>query len=257
MHLPPRICRVVGLRGSSRATHRSSSYSGRAAFQSDPLQKSSQFPETRPARAGDPSPSAHGSGTDAWVSANAAASGNGQGESAIVREFPVDAPRLRVVIKHDAPEDVQNVSALHWEIKDDGTWARTVSSIGVASNIGSVATTHSHAILLDCPCANCSEPITVTTGPGPTRSAGRTSTRRLPPAFAGTARRQSGKREETERQQRAAEQWRIEREREQQKAEGLQRLVVQAVEAEEGKTEPTGSSLPTDRPFPTLGSPSP
>ncbi|MFE9851103.1 hypothetical protein ACFYPN_20180 [Streptomyces sp. NPDC005576] len=165
----------------------------------------------------------------------------------IVREFPVEAPRLRVVIKHDAPEDAQKVSALYWEIKDDGTWARTVSSIGVAGDIGSMATTHSHAILLNCPCANCSEPITV-----PNRSwANKVGGKYLDAEAPFFLCRDCGairEREKTEQQQRAAEQRRIEQEREQQKTERLQRLVARTVEAEERKDEPTGL-LPTDSPL--------
>ncbi|MCX4846533.1 hypothetical protein [Streptomyces sp. NBC_00893] len=165
----------------------------------------------------------------------------------IIWEFPVNAPRLRVVIKHDATDDTQRISVLYWEIKDDGTWARTVSSIGVASNIGALATAHSHATLLNCPCANCSEPINVTNRSWANKVGGKYLDVETPSYLCGDC-TAIQKREEAERQQSAAEQGRVEREREQQKAEQLQRLIARAIEDEEGKTEPTGS-LPTDDPL--------
>ncbi|MFD3975612.1 hypothetical protein [Streptomyces cyaneofuscatus] len=165
----------------------------------------------------------------------------------IVREFPLDAPRLRVVIKHDAPEDAQRISALYWEIKADGTWARTVGSIGVAGDIGSVAAAHSYATLLNCPCANCSEPISVTSRSWANKVGGRYLDVAAPSYLCGECSK-IRQQEETERQQRAAEQKRVEREHEQQQAEMLQRLVAHALADEEAKAAPAGS-LPTDSPM--------
>lgn len=165
----------------------------------------------------------------------------------IVREFPLAAPRLRIVIKHDAPEDAQRISALYWEIKDDGTWARTVGSIGVAGDIGAVAAAHSYATLLNCPCANCSEPIAVTNRSWANKVGGKNLDAEAPAYLCGecTKIRQQ---EETERQQRAAEQKRVERERERQQAERLQRLIAHALADEERKAEPA-DPLPKDNPL--------
>ncbi len=164
----------------------------------------------------------------------------------IIREYPEADPRIRVVIKHDAPEDAQRVSTLYWEIKDDGTWARTVSSIGVASNIGAVATAHSHAILLRSPCANCSEPITVANRSWANKVGGKYLDVESPSYLCSDC-SAIQKREEAERQQRAAEQKRAEREREKQKAEELKHLVAEAIEDEEEKNESI-SRLPEDNP---------
>ncbi|MFB7913841.1 hypothetical protein [Streptomyces sp. NPDC056061] len=155
----------------------------------------------------------------------------------IIWEFPPDAPRIRVVIKRDAPEDAQKISALYWEVKDDGTWARTVSSIGVTSGIGAVATAHSHAVLLNCPCANCSEPINVTNRSWANKVGGKYLDAEAPSYLCGDC-SAIQRREETERQQRAAEQRRVEQEREQQEGERIKRLIAEAIKDEEGKSEP-------------------
>ncbi|MFI1312253.1 hypothetical protein ACH4TS_19160 [Streptomyces albidoflavus] len=165
----------------------------------------------------------------------------------IIREFPAGSPRLRVVIRHDAPEDAQKISALYWELKDDGTWARSVSSIGGAGNAGAVAVAHSHAILLNCPCANCAEPLDVTNRSWANKVGGRFLDVEAPSYLCGEC-TAAQRREDSERLQRAAEQKRVEQEREEQEAELLQRLVSRAIEAEDGKTEP-GGSLPTDTPL--------
>ncbi|MYW31134.1 hypothetical protein GT040_27575 [Streptomyces sp. SID2119] len=157
------------------------------------------------------------------------------------------APRLRVVIEHDAPEDARRISALYWEIKDDGTWARTVGSIGVAGDIGAVATAHSYATLLNCPCANCSEPITVTNRSWANKVGGKNLDAEAPAYLCGECTKIQ-QQEETERQRRAAEQKRIEREHEQQQAERLQRLVAHALADEGRKTEPA-DPLPKDSPL--------
>ncbi len=165
----------------------------------------------------------------------------------IVREFPLDAPRLRVVIRHDAPEDARRISALYWGIKDDGTWARTVGSIGVTGDIGAVAAAHSYATLLNCPCSNCSEPITVTNRSWANKVGGKHLDAEAPAYLCGecTKIRQQ---EETERQQRAAEQKRVEREREQQQAKRLRRLVAHAL-ADEGRKAEPADPLPKDSPL--------
>ncbi|MFE6663918.1 hypothetical protein ACFVFH_10195 [Streptomyces sp. NPDC057697] len=143
------------------------------------------------------------------------------------------------MIKHDAPEDAQQTSVLYWEVEDDGTWARTVSSIGVSSTIGAVATAHSHAVLLRCPCANCSEPITVTNRSWANKVGGKYLDAEAPSYLCGDCTAVQ-KHEETERQQRAAEQRRVEQEREQQEGERIKRLIAEAIKDEEGKSEPTG-----------------
>ncbi|CAM5548925.1 hypothetical protein [Streptomyces narbonensis] len=151
------------------------------------------------------------------------------------------------MIKHDAPEDAQRISALYWEVKDDGTWARTVASIGVTSDIGGVATGHSHAVLLNCPCANCSEPIDVANRSWANRVGGKYLDAEAPSYLCRDC-SAIHEREEAERQQHAAEQRRVERERERRKAERLKRLVAEAIEGEAGKTEPPGP-LPADDPL--------
>lgn len=162
----------------------------------------------------------------------------------ILLEYPVEAPRIRVVIKHDASEDAQNTSALYWEVKNDGSWARTVSSIGVASNVGAVATTHSHAVLLNCPCANCSEPISVANRSWANKVGGKHLDAEAPTYLCWDCSAVQ-KRQENERQQRLAEEKRAEQEREKQKAEEFKRLIARAVEDEEGKSEAI-SRLPED-----------
>ncbi|MEU3345873.1 hypothetical protein ABZ723_12875 [Streptomyces sp. NPDC006700] len=164
----------------------------------------------------------------------------------IILEYPEGAPRIRVVINHDAPEDAQRISALYWEIKDDGTWARTVSSIGVASNIGAVATAHSHAILLSSLCANCSEPINVANRSWANKVGGKYLDVEAPTYLCGDC-SAIQKREKAERQQLAAEQKRAEQAREKQKAEEFEHLVGEALEDEEAKTEAI-SRLPDDNP---------
>ncbi|MGW1512819.1 hypothetical protein [Streptomyces sp. NPDC002394] len=157
----------------------------------------------------------------------------------IIREFPEDVPRIRVVIKHDAPEDAQRISALYWEVKNDGTWARTVSSIGVAGNIGAVATAHSHAVLLHCPCANCSEPIAVTNRSWANKVGGKYLDAEAPSYLCEDC-TAIERHEESERQQRAAEQRHAEQERARQESERIKLLIADAIKDEEGKREPTG-----------------
>lgn len=164
----------------------------------------------------------------------------------IIREYPEDSPRIRVVITHDASEDAQRISALYWEIKDDGTWARTVTSIGVAANVGAVATAHSHAILLRSPCANCSEPIHVANRSWANKVGGKYLDAEAPSYLCGDC-SAIQKREKAERQQLAAEQKRAEQTREKQKAEEFKHLVAGAIEDEEAKTE-SASCLPDDNP---------
>ncbi|MFE8912993.1 hypothetical protein [Streptomyces globisporus] len=156
----------------------------------------------------------------------------------IIREFPEDAPRIRVMITHDAPEDAQRISVLYWEVKGDGAWARTVSSIGVASNIGAVATAHSHAILLNCPCVNCSEPISVTNRSWANKVGGKYLDAETPSYLCGDCTAVQ-RREEIERQQRAAEQRRVEQEHAQQESERIKRLIADVIKDEDGKSEPT------------------
>jgi len=150
------------------------------------------------------------------------------------------------MIERDASEDAQRISTLYWEIKDDGTWARTVGSIGVVGDIGAVVAAHSYATLLNCPCANCSEPITVTNRSWANKVGGKNLDVEAPAYLCGecTKIRQQ---EETERQQRAAEQKRIEREHEQQ-AERLQRLVANVL-ADEGRKAEPADPLPKDSPL--------
>ncbi|AZP21205.1 hypothetical protein EJC51_37105 [Streptomyces aquilus] len=164
----------------------------------------------------------------------------------IIREFPVDAARIRVVINHDAPEDAQRISTLYWEIKDDGTWARTVNSIGVAGAVGAVATAHSHAILLNCPCANCSEPISVTNRSWANKVGGKYLDAEAPSYLCGDC-SAIQQREKAERQRLAAEQKRAEQEREKQEAEEFECLVAAAIQDEEAKTA-SSSRLQDDTP---------
>ncbi|MFI1189043.1 hypothetical protein [Streptomyces californicus] len=165
----------------------------------------------------------------------------------IIWEFPEDAPRIRVVIKHDAPDDAQRISVLYWEVKGDGTWARTVSSIGVTSNIGAVATAHSHAILLNCPCVNCSEPISVTNRSWANKVGGKYLDAEAPSYLCGDC-TAIQRREEIERQQRAAEQRRVEQERVQEESERIKRLIADVIRDEDGKSEPT-DPLAVDNPL--------
>ncbi|MFB6806489.1 hypothetical protein [Streptomyces sp. NPDC056387] len=162
----------------------------------------------------------------------------------IILEYPEEAPRIRVVIKHDAPEDAQKVSALYWEVKTNGSWARTVGSIGVSGDVGAVATTYSHAVLLCCPCANCSEPISVTNRSWANKVGGKYLDAEAP-AYLCWDCSAVQKRQETERRQRLAEEKRAEQEREKQEAEELARLIADAIEDEEGKSEAI-SRLPED-----------
>ncbi|MEU2962624.1 hypothetical protein [Streptomyces albidoflavus] len=165
----------------------------------------------------------------------------------IIREYPEADPRIRIVIKHDAPEDAQRVSLLYWEIKNDGSWARTVSSIGVASNIGAIATAHSHAILLGTPCANCSEPITVTNRSWANKVGGKYLDVGSPSYLCWDC-TAIQKREEAEQQRIATEQKRVELEREKEKAEELKRLIAEAIEDEEAKND-SPRCLPEDNPL--------
>ncbi|MCW8383394.1 YfjI family protein [Streptomyces justiciae] len=151
------------------------------------------------------------------------------------------------MIKHDASEDEQKVSTLYWEIKNDGTWARTVSSIGVASNIGAVATANSHAILLGSTCANCSEPIAVANRSWANKIGGKYLDVDSPSYLCGDC-TAIQRLEAEERRRLAAEQKRAEAEREKQQAEELKHLIAEAIEDEEAKGE-APSHLPEDNPL--------
>ncbi|WP_217224825.1 hypothetical protein [Streptomyces anulatus] len=157
----------------------------------------------------------------------------------IIWEFPEDAPRIRVLIEHDAPEDAQRISVLYWEVKGDGTWARTVSSIGVTSNVGAVAAAHAHAVLLNCPCMNCSEPISVINRSWANKVGGKYLDAEAPSYLCGDC-TAIQRREETERQQRLSEQKRVEQERAQEESERTKRLIADVIKDEDAKNEPTG-----------------
>ncbi|BAU84808.1 hypothetical protein SLA_3907 [Streptomyces laurentii] len=139
----------------------------------------------------------------------------------VVREFPAGAPRLRVVIAHDAPEDAQRLCVLYWEVKDNGTWARTVGSLGVTSDVGEVVAAHSHAVLLGCPCATCSEPIAVTNRSWANKVGGRCLDAEAPTYFCPDCTA-------------------VERERERQEGERLARLIAGAIADEDAKSAPAG-----------------
>ncbi|MFE4589737.1 hypothetical protein [Streptomyces laurentii] len=150
----------------------------------------------------------------------------------VVREFPAGAPRLRVVIAHDAPEDAQRICVLYWEVKDNGAWARTVGSIGVTGDICAVAAAHSHAVLLACPCANCSEPIAVTNRSWANKVGGAYLDAETPSYLCADC-TDIERHEETERR-------RVEQERERREGERLARLIAEAIADEDGKSDPAG-----------------
>lgn len=105
---------------------------------------------------------------------------------------------------------------------------------------------HSHAVLLRCPCANCSEPIRVTNRSWANKVGGKHLDVEAPDYLCPDC-SEIQKHEEAERQQRAAEQRRAEQEREKQRAEELELRVCLAIEEEEAKTASSGS-LPADDP---------
>ncbi|QES46541.1 hypothetical protein DEJ50_00375 [Streptomyces venezuelae] len=136
----------------------------------------------------------------------------------IIREFPEGNPRIRIVIAHDASEDAQRLSILYWEVKDDGTWARTVSSIGAQGDVAETATSNSHALLLNSHCVSCAEPIRVANRSWAVKVAGRyldrENDRFLCPECSAVQRA-----DDEDRKQREAEKKRAEKERQRRKAE--------------------------------------
>ncbi|MFJ3906567.1 hypothetical protein [Streptomyces sp. NPDC090025] len=142
------------------------------------------------------------------------------------------------MIRHDAPEEARRISLLYWEVKENGTWARTVSSIGVTGDVGAVATGHSHAVLLDCPCANCSEPIAVTNRSWANKIGGKHLDAEAPPYLCPDCTAVQ-RQEEDERRQRAEEARRAEQER-------VERLIGAALKDEDAKSEPAGPLAEVD-----------
>ena len=82
--------------------------------------------------------------------------------SPVLAEYPLEAPRIRVVIKAGQTREVQETAARYWEIAENGTWACTVASIGDQQWVAATAASVSHAVLLNSLCVDCDEPIRVT-----------------------------------------------------------------------------------------------
>src|SRR5690606_3063942 len=79
----------------------------------------------------------------------------------IAVEFPTGAPRIRVVVKPDQPQEAQDLALLYWEVTETGKWARSVESIGDLQSVVATVKSVSHAILLGSLCTQCEEPIRV------------------------------------------------------------------------------------------------
>lgn len=162
----------------------------------------------------------------------------------VIIEFPHDSPRIRVVIKADQPKELQEVATKYWEIAEDGTWARTVGSIGEQQWVAATVNSVSHAVLLNSLCVNCDEPIRVTNRSWAAKVGGkyldRLNDRYLCPECSNV------QRQEQEREERLrAEAVRAEKAREKEKAEEEARKIADVLADEEAKDGST-SRLPSD-----------
>ncbi|MFC4056075.1 hypothetical protein ACFOY4_40855 [Actinomadura syzygii] len=164
-----------------------------------------------------------------------------------IAEFPVHAPRIRVVLTAGQPQEVQDLALLYWEFTEAGKWARTVESIGDPQWVVATVTSASHATLLNSLCTQCEEPIRV-----PNRSwAARVAGSRLDrPNSTYTCPDCSAVREQEQQQERKrrAEAARAEQERQREQAEERARKISKAFDDEEVKDG-------TDRALPPPSSP--
>ncbi|MGW1075001.1 hypothetical protein [Streptomyces sp. NPDC002537] len=166
--------------------------------------------------------------------------------TSVMIDFPPGAPRIRVVVKSGQPQQAQEVAKLYWEITEDGTWARTVGSIGEQQWAAATATSVSHAILLNSLCANCGEPIRVTNRSWAVKVAGkyldRPNSEYLCPEC------DAVQEQEREREyERRAEAARAEKEREERKAEEEAGRIAEALAGEAAK-DGSGSRVPYGSP---------
>jgi len=166
--------------------------------------------------------------------------------SPLIIEFPPGEPRIRAVIKADCPKQVQEVAVQYWEITEEGTWARTVGSMGDQQWVAATATSVSHAVLLKSLCRNCDEPIRVSNRSWAVKVGGKYLDRRndryLCPECSDVQRQ-----DEERARERRLQAARAEKEREKLKAEEEMRLIAEALADEKAKDGST-SRLPYGRP---------
>ncbi|MER5475452.1 hypothetical protein ABT026_00485 [Streptomyces sp. NPDC002734] len=172
--------------------------------------------------------------------------GPGKESSPLVLEFPSGAPRIRVVIAAGQPPLAQQYAKLYWELAADGTWSRTVASIGDQQDVAAVATGGSHALLLKALCTRCAKPIRVANRSWAVKVAGkfldRPNTRYLCPEC-GEVQRQ----EQQQEKQRRLEAARAERERRRKREEEEGALITEVLALEAAK-EPTAGRVPYESP---------
>lgn len=90
--------------------------------------------------------------------------------------FPEDEPRVLVVIEPGTDPQIQALCAAYWEVRGDGTWARTVASITTttgATDVAALVSGASHGLLLKSLCTHCDEPVEVTNRSWAAKVAGR------------------------------------------------------------------------------------
>ena len=159
-------------------------------------------------------------------------------------EFPPDDPRIRVIIKADQPQRVREAAAQYWEITEDGTWARTVASIGDQQWVAATAASVSHALLLNSLCVNCDEPIRVSNRSWAARVGGkyldRPNEKYLCPECS-----QAQKQDQERERKLRAEAAEAEKAQEQKKAEERTRKITKLL-AEEAAQDGSKSRLPDD-----------
>ncbi|MBC2875861.1 hypothetical protein H7K43_12455 [Streptomyces sp. TYQ1024] len=162
-------------------------------------------------------------------------------------EFPPGAPRLRVVIEAGRSAQEQEIAKLYWEIAEDGTWARTVGSIGELQWAAATATSASYAVLLRSLCVKCDEPIRVANRSWAVKVAGKFLDRPNDKYLCqecGAVREEERERERQHRLEAA----RAEKERERLKAEEEAAEIAEILAAEEAK-DGAGARIPYDSPL--------
>lgn len=166
--------------------------------------------------------------------------------SPLVLEFPPDAPRIRVVIAAGQPPLAQEYAKLYWEVDADGTWSRSVASIGAQQDVAAVATAGSYALLLKALCALCAEPLRVANRSWAVKIAGKCLDRPHTMYLClecGEVERQEQQHEE----QRRLETARAERERRRKQEEEEGALITEVLALEAAK-EPTAGRVPYESP---------
>ncbi|MFC9973846.1 hypothetical protein ACFVH6_23405 [Spirillospora sp. NPDC127200] len=166
--------------------------------------------------------------------------------TSVILEFPRDAPHIRVFIKADQPQELQELAKRYWEFTEASQWACTVGSLGDQQWVSETVAAVSHALLLHAPCHSCSEPIRVPNRSWAVKVASAHLDRRrsdyLCPECSAVLRQEKDR--ERERQLEAA---RAEKDRKKAEADEQERRYAQLL-ADEAVKDATGRRVPYDSP---------